>query len=69
MEINDYGRFDPSYHAPQGGKLYGEAAPIVLAALEDIAAHDPETCGGITPQDCLDAVREIARAAIAKAMG
>jgi hypothetical protein len=41
----------------------------LLAALENIANHDPETCNGLTPRDCLDAVREIARAAILKAKG
>lgn len=43
--------------------------PALLAALEQIAAHDPETCDGITARDCLDAVREIARAALAKVKG
>ncbi len=42
------------------------AAPELLAALERIAAHDPETCDGLTPRDCVDTMREIARAAVAK---
>ena len=41
----------------------------LLAALRRIAEHDPDTCDGITPRDCLDAIREITRAAIARAEG
>ena len=39
----------------------------LLAALEKIVDHNPSTCPGIMPQDCLETCQEIARAAIAKA--
>ncbi len=42
-------------------------AESMYAALVSIRDHDPETCGGVSSDDCLDKVREIARAAIAKA--
>jgi hypothetical protein len=45
------------------------AAQEMFRALKNIANHDPAACDGITELDCLDAIREQARAAIAKALG
>lgn len=45
------------------------AAPGMLYALQLISAHNPELCDGITASDCIDAMREIARIAVAKAIG
>lgn len=45
------------------------AAPDLLAALQAIADHDFNNCDGITPADCMENMRETARAAIAKAKG
>lgn len=44
-------------------RMIGEHISM-LHALKAIVAHDPATCNGITPSDCLEAVQEIARAAI-----
>ena len=38
--------------------------PLMVKVLEAIASHDPATCGGIAPRDCLDAVIEAARSAL-----
>ena len=54
-----------SQHYQANARLIA-AAPDLLAALEEIASHDPDHCldGG-----CDEVFREIARAAIAKAEG
>ena len=36
------------------------------AALEEIRDHNPATCPGITPSDCLETVQEVAREALEK---
>ncbi len=72
IRFNCNGFHAPAYGCSEPGDNSGEYVPAevargMLAACELIAAHDPETCDGITPRDCLDTVREIARAAIAAA--
>jgi hypothetical protein len=40
----------------------------LVAALQHIADHDSATCDGITAADCVDTMKEIASAALAKAL-
>ena len=45
---------------------YKVKVEMLSNALRAIANHDPETCYGITPRDCVETMREMARTAIAK---
>lgn len=72
METVAFYYLDGAYKCEKRGNMDGryvraEVARQMHDALEQIAAHDPETCNGLTPRDCVDAMREIARTALAKA--